>query len=244
MDSTTNSSADSHQNWVDVFPDIAELDDVAGEEIRQSMSESIFLDQGTHVFQEGDPCHAFVLVITGRVRVYKMSHLKRELMLYRVSPGEPCVLTTACLLADRPYPASSITECRVEAVSISKQLFLKSMSNSSRFREIIFNGCGNQLLCLVNLVQGLAFNRVDERIAQYLIRVSEGKRKINITHQEIAMEVGSVRAVVTRELDRFRDKGWIKVGRGNIEILDYNSLSEMILKQYVMTNEWPLSGKF
>ena len=243
MDSKTNLKSQHHPDWQSVFPDIAALDDEAGENIRQSISDSIFLDEGVHVFHEGDACHNFVFVIKGFVRVYKMSHLKRELMLYRVSPGEPCVLTTACLLADRPYPASSITECEVEAVSISKEIFLKSMANSDRFREIIFSGCGNQLLCLVNLVQGLAFNRVDERIAQYLIKVSEGKQKINITHQQIALEVGSVRAVVTRELDRFRDKGWIKVGRGNIEILDKSALSELILKNYVMTDEWSLAGK-
>ena len=240
---TTQSNRDTVGNptWQDVFPEIAALDDDSGTAFRESVSERIVLDEGTHVFREGESCENFLLVVSGHVRVYKTSHLNRELMLYRVSPGEPCILTTVCLLSGRPYPASSVTECQVEAFSVSKNIFLDAMTNSEKLREIVFSGCGHQLLCLVNLVQGLAFNRVDERIAQYLIKVSEGKRNIKITHQQIALEVGSVRAVVTRELDRFRDKGWIKVGRGNIEILNYNALSEFVISQYVTSDKWTIA---
>jgi CRP/FNR family transcriptional regulator len=112
------------------------------------------------------------------------------------------------------------------------------MQKSEEFREVVFSSYGNQLLQLVGLVGGLAFDRVDERIARYLVKAAERGQVVHVTHKQIALEVGSVRGVVSRELDRMREKGWIRMGRGHIDILEPDSISEMVLKDFVATGGW------
>jgi len=162
----------------------------------------------------------------------KSSPEGRELMLYRVNAGQSCALTTGCLLSEKPYPASSITEVKVKAVAISRQDFFRGMNESAGFSHFVLNGYGDQLINLISLVRGLAFDRLDIRIAECLLSESESELAIVKTHAELAAELGSVREVISRELKHMRDNGWIDVKRGSIRILDRDALSQLVLSHF------------
>jgi len=218
--------------WLDVFPRLRDIEDPIGRGICESVKDIITLEPGSTVFREGDPCEAYLLCIEGSIRVYKTSPDGRELMLYRVHAGQSCALTTGCLLSEKPYPASSVTEISVRAVAISRQDFFRGMTESAGFSNFVLNGYGDQLLNLISLVRGLAFDRLDIRIAECLLAESESEQEIFKTHAGLAAELGSVREVISRELKHMKDKGWIDVKRGSILILDRNALSQLVLSHF------------
>ena len=228
----------AYTEWAHAFPRFAELGDEAGKTLRFAAHTITDFPAETAIFSEGDECQNFVMVISGSVKVFKRSAQQRELLLYRVCDGQTCALTTACLLSGLTYPAAGQSEIPVRAVTLTKAEFDHCMQESAEFRDVVFNSYGNQLLHLVGLVEGLAFEHVDERIARYLVKAAKYGSVVNVTHQQLAQEVGSVRGVVSRELDRMRDRNWINMGRGRIEILDLGSLSEMVLKEIVTKGDW------
>ncbi len=230
MDKTTDKTSTS--SWLDVFPRLRDMEDPVGREILRSIKDTIVLEPGSAVFREGDPCEAYLLCIKGSIRVYKSSPEGRELMLYRVNAGQSCALTTGCLLSEKPYPASSITETEVKAVAISRHEFFRGMSESACFSDFVLNGYGDQLIHLISLVRGLAFDRLDVRIAECLLSASGLEDEVHKTHAGLAAELGSVREVISRELKHMKDNGWIDVKRGSIRILDRNALSRLVLSHF------------
>src|SRR5262245_30420301 len=68
----------------------------------------VSVPDGSAVFEDGDACQSFPLVVAGSVRVAKLSPGGRELLLYRIFPGEFCLLSSACLLGNSTYPARGI----------------------------------------------------------------------------------------------------------------------------------------
>lgn len=97
------------RRWLAAFPDLPELEP----EHRGEMLGSIRfnrLNEGDIAYRQGQHCHAYVMCIAGRTRVFKTSESGREILLYQVGPGETCVLTTSCLMAGSPFPAESTAE--------------------------------------------------------------------------------------------------------------------------------------
>lgn len=72
--------------------------------------------------------------LAGKSRVYKMSASGREILLYRFAAGETCVITTACLLGNSDYPASTIVEDPIRDVMIPAAAFHQLMIDSVIFR--------------------------------------------------------------------------------------------------------------
>ena len=224
--------AQARPSWLNVFPALMQIEDPVGREICDSVTNEVALARGSEVFRIGAPCEAYLLCIEGTVRVFKRSIDGREILLYRVHAGQSCALTTGCLMSNKPYPASSITENDVKAVVIGKADFFKGLTASPGFRDFVLSGYGDQLIRLMTLVKGLAFDSLDVRIAEHLLRDADDSGEVHTTHQSLAAELGSVREVVSRELKFMREKNWVEVKRGSIRILDRNSLSELVLSHF------------
>jgi len=175
---------------------------------------------GTPMFGEGSPCRQFPLVLEGTIRVAKASD-GRELQLYRVTPGESCVLTSSCLVGSRDYPASGVVERDARLVVLPKPVFDELLATHAPFRQYVFSLFAERLTDMMTLVEAVAFHKLDRRIAAALL----GRGKVvALTHQQLADELGSVREIVTRVLRGFADQGWVQLGRGTIEVLDAPAL--------------------
>jgi CRP/FNR family transcriptional regulator len=179
---------------------------------------------GTIVFDEQQVCQGFPMLLSGTIRVLKASQNGRELQLYRVVPGESCILTSSCLLGKARYQARGIAEQDLEMVFLPSTLFYSLMASHDAFRLYIFNLFAERLTDLMQLVSAVAFQKLDQRLAALLI----GKTApIHITHQALADELGSVREMISRLLKNFSEQGWIKLGREQIEIIDPAALKKL-----------------
>jgi CRP/FNR family transcriptional regulator len=156
------------------------------------------------------------LVLEGSIRVAKCSE-GRELQLYRVMPGESCVLTGGCLVGGRDYPATGIVEQDARLVVLPKPVFDELLATHAPFRQYVFSLFAERLTELMALVEAVAFHKLDRRVAGTLL--GHG-RVVELTHQQLADELGSVREIVTRVLRSFADQGLVLLGRGSIEVLD------------------------
>jgi CRP/FNR family transcriptional regulator len=179
---------------------------------------------GSALFQDGDACGHYFLLLEGCIRVQKVSESGREIVLYRVEPGQACVLTTTCLLAGQRYPAEGVAEGDSRGLLLPQAHFQVGMAESPAFRRFVLDGYAQRLSELILLVQGLAFGRLDVRLAEYLLRHGRDTRCLAATHQAIAAELGTVREVVSRQLKEFERHGWVRLQRGQVELVDRRAL--------------------
>jgi CRP/FNR family transcriptional regulator len=179
------------------------------------------LPAGTVLFDENQPCQGFPLVLSGSVRVIKSAASGRELQLYRISPGESCILTSSCLLGHTRYQARGVVEQDAELVILPAAAFHTLLAKHEAFRSYVFHLFSDRLTDLMELVSAVAFQKLDQRLAVLLLSKPES---IHTTHQALADELGSAREIVSRLLKSFADQGWVKLGREQIDILDVRAL--------------------
>ena len=180
---------------------------------------------GGVLFDANQPCRGFPLVLAGSVRVVKTAPSGREILLYRVEPGQSCILSGGCLLGHSDYAATGIAESGVEILSIAPARFHELMLQFEPFRRYVFGMYGERLSEMMELVEEVAFRRLDARLAQLLIR--RGPR-IEETHQRLADELGSVREIVSRLLRGFEGRGLVRLERERITVTDPKALSALI----------------
>lgn len=179
---------------------------------------------GTVLFDAKQPCRGFPLLLEGTVRVSKSAPNGREILLYRVDPGQGCVLSGGCLLGDSEYSASGVAETGVTLVAIPPGPFQQLMLGYEPFRRFVFGMYSERLAEVMELVEEVAFRKLDERLAQLLVHrgpVVEG------THQSLADELGSVREIVSRLLRSFEVRGWVRIERERVTVLDAKALAEL-----------------
>ena len=190
----------------------------------QASATSMQLPAGTVVFDENQPCQGFPLLLSGNIRVIKAAASGRELQLYRIEPGESCILTSSCLLGHSSYHARGIVEQDVEMVVFPPAVFKMLLSVHEPFRDYIFGLFSERLTDLMQLVSAVAFQKLDQRLAALLVAKPS---PIRTTHQALADELGSVREIVSRLLKNFAEQGWVHLGREQIEITDTAALKRL-----------------
>ena len=177
------------------------------------------------VFMEGDACTQIAVLLSGTVRVYKIAETGREITLYRFHQGESCILTANCILSAANFPAMAQVEEEVEAVLIPANIFRNWVRQHDAWRDYVFDLLSRRLSTVMALVDEVAFRRMDARIAVLLLKRNVGSSEtIRITHQELAIEIGSSREVVSRILEDFADAGLIQTNRGSVRLLDVPAL--------------------
>jgi len=217
-------SAIQSLDWLTAFPDLAQLEDSA-KALLVKYARIVEAPVGTVGYREGGPCGAYVMRLAGQSRVFKMSASGREILLYRVNAGETCVITTTCLLGNSDYPASTVVEEAIRDVIVPSAAFNQLMIDSKVFRTFVMANYGALISDLIVLLDEVAFHNVDARLAKLLLEV--GADHVKKTHQQIADELGTAREVVSRQVKRFEQKGWVALGRGQVEILDREALTKL-----------------
>jgi CRP/FNR family transcriptional regulator, anaerobic regulatory protein len=179
---------------------------------------------GHDVFLEGDQVEAIALLISGVVRVYKIGETGREITLYRFGYGESCILTANAILSQKSFPAVATVEKEAEAVMIPADTFRDWVRRYDLWREFVFDLLSHRLSSVMSIVEEVAFRRMDARLASLLAERSLRSDVIQMTHQEIASELGSSREVISRLLEDFSAQGVVEVSRGSIRILNREGL--------------------
>jgi CRP/FNR family transcriptional regulator len=149
-------------------------------------------------------------VLAGSIRVVKAAPNGRELPLYRVTPGETCIISSACLLGHTPYNARGVTEADTTLLLVPNADF-QALLGEAAFRDFIFQLFSERIADLMQLIEEVAFRKLDQRLAALLL----GKgRSVHTTHQQLADELGSVREIVSRLLKGFAEQGLVALAAG------------------------------
>lgn len=217
-------SPDLRRRLLERFPLFAELPAARLDALLRE-AQPLRAPAGGILFDANQPCRGFPLVLEGGVRVTKIAPNGREILLYRVEPGQSCILSGGCLLGHSDYTASGIAETDVELLSLPPALFNELLLQFEPFRRYVFGSYGERLSEVMELVEEVAFRRLDARLAQLLIRRGP---LIEVTHQGLAAELGSVREIVSRLLRSFEQRGWVRLERERITVLDPKALSALL----------------
>lgn len=166
----------------------------------------------------------FPLLIEGSIKVAKLAASGRELLLYRVAPGGSCIISTSCLLGHSAYNARGIAETPLVLLALPDAAFQSLVVSHAPFRDFVFHLFAERIADLMQLVEEVAFSRLDQRLAKLLLNASSDQ--VTMSHQQIADELGSVREIVSRLLKGFAEQRLVALGRERIAILDRKGLEK------------------
>jgi len=182
------------------------------------------------LFSLGDPCNHYVIVKSGTVRVELLAENGQQLLLYRIEAGQSCVMTTSCLLGRTDYFAQAISETDVEMIFLPQSVFQHQLNESAEFRDFVFDGFAERLGALLGRTAELTTSTVDQRLAAALLSNAQTDStgvSLNLTHNQLAMEIGTSREVVSRRLAVFEKNRLIEKNRGYIKLINSDTLSRM-----------------
>jgi CRP/FNR family transcriptional regulator, anaerobic regulatory protein len=224
METTKAGPGVDPQKVLDLYPS---LDGLPGDRLNALLQPQAVLQApaGAMIFAENQPCQGFPLLLEGSIKVVKQAASGRELMLYRVAPGGSCIITSSCLLGHSDYNARGIAESPLSLLLLPAPVFAQLMFDHMPFRDFVFHLFAERIGELMQLVEEVAFARLDQRLAKLLLARNESV--LNITHQQLADQLGSVREIVSRLLKGFAAQGLVSLGREQLTIIDRNGLQKL-----------------
>lgn len=186
------------------------------------------LPAGQRICHEGADCAQLPLILSGVGRVFKLGENGREMTLYRIMPGESCVVTASCILSRRPFPAFAECERPVEALVVRPSEVHAWVATSEAWREYLFGLIASRLHEVFGVLDAVLFQRLDQRLIAYLLRAQAETpgAPLRLTHQSLAIELGSSREVISRILKGLETQGMIGMTRGRIRLLDVPALTQ------------------
>lgn len=208
-----------------VFPFISNLDDG----VRQEFAEACSLrsmDQDSLLTGSGASCRFMTFVTDGCIKIFTLSPEGREITLFRVTAGDCCIMSAACILSGKPFPALAVAEETVTAVVLPGAVFTDLFGRSTALRHYVMGMFADRFEAMAQLVEAVTFNRMDKRLARFLVQHGQ-LEKLEITHEAIASELGTAREVVSRILSDFQKKGYVQLSRGKLSIEDSMALRRL-----------------
>jgi len=175
---------------------------------------------GASLVRAGDHCTRFLLLLEGTLRIYQLAEDGREVTLYRIHPGDTCLMSLSSLLHGQPFKANAESETPSRALTFSAADFHRAMAVSEAFRTRVLTSLVNTVCTMMHTFYDTAFQTLDMRLACLLGRLFEraGSDVIHITHQELARELGTSREVVSRLLKKLEQQKFVRLARGRIEV--------------------------
>lgn len=205
----------NHGDWHQLTAHYPGLSDALGPAEVQAL-DLLRVPAGSVLFREHETCQGFPLVLDGEVRVSRSASNGRELELYRVLPGEMCLVSSSCLFEQQPMQARGVAQ-RPTVLTLLPQAMFEAALAQAAFRRVVMGLFATRLTDLTALVEAVAFQRLDSRLAHALL--GHGPQ-VHTTHQALADALGTVREIVTRLLRRFEREGWVALSRECITVLD------------------------
>jgi CRP/FNR family transcriptional regulator len=181
---------------------------------------------GTVLFRPGDAVKGYVIVLEGRIGVHLIGPTGRDILLYDVVPGKSCIQSTLGLLGGEDYTAEAVADRPTRLVLLPRATFLDLLGTDAAFRTLVFAAFAERMQSMMHLLEKVAFQRVEARLAAWLLSRAEGGT-VTATQADIASGIGSAREVVSRRLDALARQGAIAQSRGRVEILDAGLLRRL-----------------
>lgn len=203
----------------------------ADEQILRSLlarARTINIGRGEVLFLRGEPCHGLYIVLQGAIRLYNSSSSGREQVIGVERSGSLIGELPLFDGGNQPYSAEAMITSRL--LFIPREHFLAILHAHPELMQAALRALAIRVRRLLHLVEELSLHEVPERIARYLLTQAKERGAcftLDYTHAELAAQLGTVREVVTRTLNRFRKAGWITVQNGQITVTDPEALQAL-----------------
>jgi CRP/FNR family transcriptional regulator len=208
-----------------VFPILAEI---SSEEWEASEPVMRNFAAKTVVFNAVDFEQYSIFIIQGKVRITNLGENGRATAMNQISDGDVCSLMVLSTMSQREYLGFMTSETSVLAVFLKKSYFLKWIGIYPNFRKFIFDNILNGFVHLTGLIHNVLFQRLDLRLANFLIeKTSVSQPVLRMTQEEVAIELGTAREVVSRIFKRFKEEGYIQAGRGYLRVVHRSKLENL-----------------
>jgi CRP/FNR family transcriptional regulator len=174
------------------------------------------LSTGQIMMGDNNRCNGVPMIVKGRLRLFRISDKGREVTLYRITEGEMCLLAGVCVMGDTQYSFSMEAEEDSTLLIITPEIFKQLFSRSEIFKIYVFNALAQKLIMSMETIEMLLFISIEERILEYLKQNANEKGEVRTTHEKMAIDLGSSREVVTRQLRKMAEKDLLCLERGKI----------------------------
>ena len=194
-------------------------------------SQSVFFERGTNI-HNGNECTGVILVKSGFLRLYILSEEGKEITLYRLYPGDICILTASCVLDAITFDVFVDSEENSECVVVGGCAYEDVSRRIPEVKIFTLETALGRFSDVMWVMQQILFMSMDKRLAIFLLDESaqNGTDTVKLTHEQIAKYMGSAREVVSRMLKYFASEGIISTSRSEgVRILDKNRLRELAL---------------
>lgn len=187
---------------------------------------SVCYPKGTAIHSGSEDCVGVLLVKRGQLRTYLLSEGGRDVTLYRLFPGDVCVLSASCLMETITFDVFIDAEEDTEIFLINSPTFHRLADENIYVKCFGYQLATSRFSDVMWAMQQILFMGVDRRLAIFLLDESakDGTNEIHLTHEQIARYMGSAREVVTRMLKYLAGEGAVELFRGGIRILDKKKL--------------------
>lgn len=189
----------------------------------------IDLPAGQMLMQQNQTCQHIPLVLAGTLRVYKLSQNGREMTLFRSGPGDTCLVSIACQLRGEDFPALAQVESQATLFLLPVDTYYTVLNGNAAWKDFLITTLYGHLLRSMQTLEAVAFDRTDRRLVDWLLsHGAEQNQVIRMTHEAIAIELGTAREVVSRLLGDLKTRGLVKLGRGRVEIINQAGLRDLL----------------
>ncbi len=177
--------------------------------------------EGEVILNENAYIKSVPIVISGSMRVMRTDDDGRELLLYYIKSGESCIMSFLGGLHDDTSKVKAIAEEAAEVLFVPVDKVREMIKEFPEWTEYIFRLYHKKFEELLAVINDVAFKKMDERLLDFLKKKCElsGEKTIHITHEQIAIELGSARVVISRLLKHMEDLNLIELGRNKITLL-------------------------
>jgi CRP/FNR family transcriptional regulator, dissimilatory nitrate respiration regulator len=206
--------------------------DLPAAQIRKiaAVAEKRDFEPGAEVFSEGDPAQGLYVLVTGRVKIFKLSAQGREQILNVLGPGQ--TLGEAVVFAGTAFPAHAEALQPVQTLYLPRPKFVALLSREPRIALGLLSVMARRLQYFARMVDELSLQDVPARLARYLVeRRIEGRQDtitLGLKKVELAQRLGTVPETLSRALSKLTQRGLIRVKGARIEVLDPKGLEALV----------------
>ncbi|MBI1341615.1 MAG: cyclic nucleotide-binding domain-containing protein [Terrimonas sp.] len=176
---------------------------------------------GEVIIRTGQYIKSTVLVLSGRIKIYRENEEGGEFLMYYLGPGEACAVSMICALQSQTSEIMAMAEEETDVLMIPIQLMDDLMNKYKSWYQFVIQTYRARFDELLTVIDNIAFRNMDERLEFYLKRHQDktGKKMIELSHQQIADDLATSREVVSRLLKKMEQRNMVKLHRNMVEMV-------------------------
>ena len=176
---------------------------------------------GDVIIRTGQYIQNTMLLLNGKIKVYREDEEGNEFFMYYLMPGQACAISMICATKMETSKIMARVVDNAEVLMVPLNMMEKWMGEFKSWYEFVVSTYRNRFEEVLTVLDQVAFRSMDERLEFYLKRHAENNNSniIHLSHQEIANELNSSREVISRLLKKMEQRGLLLLNRNSIELL-------------------------